>query len=41
MTEWDPFTGFSRNEVQARTESRFAFDVFRPEAIAKVSTSAA
>jgi HK97 family phage major capsid protein len=41
VTEWNPFTHFSTNEVLARTEARFAFDVFKPEAIVKVTTKAA
>jgi HK97 family phage major capsid protein len=41
VTDWNPYTNFTTNEVVARTEGRFAFDVFKPEAIAKVSTSAA
>jgi HK97 family phage major capsid protein len=40
-TEWNPYAYFSSNQVVARTEGRFAFDVFRPEAIALVTTKAA
>lgn len=41
VTEWNPYAHFSTNEVVARTEGRFAFDVQRPEAIALVTTKAA
>ncbi|SDQ83232.1 phage major capsid protein, HK97 family [Curtobacterium sp. UNCCL20] len=40
-TEWNPYTYFTTNQVVARTEGRFGFDVFRPEAIALVTTKAA
>ncbi|OII14209.1 hypothetical protein BIU97_01800 [Curtobacterium sp. MCBA15_009] len=37
---WDPYTGFTRNQVTARVEARFATDVVLPEAVVKVSTAA-
>ncbi len=36
-TDWDTQTGFDKNQLRARSESRFAFDVFQPAAIAKVT----
>ncbi|PCN47409.1 phage major capsid protein [Curtobacterium sp. 'Ferrero'] len=37
---WDPYTGFTKNQVTARVEARFATDVVLPEAVVKVSTAA-
>jgi len=39
-TEWNPYTYFEKNQVVARNEARFGLDVFKPEAIALVDTSA-
>lgn len=40
-TEWNPYQYFSTNQVVARTEARFAVDIFRPQAVVKVTTKAA
>jgi HK97 family phage major capsid protein len=39
-TVWDAISGFAKNEVRARTEGRFGYDVFSPAAIAKVTFTA-
>ena len=38
---WDAISGFSSNKLRARTEGRFATDVFSPAAIAKVTLTSA
>jgi HK97 family phage major capsid protein len=40
QTVWDAISGFAKNEVRARTEGRFGYDVFVPAAIAKVDLTA-
>lgn len=40
QTVWDAISGFDTNRVRARTEGRFATDVFAPAAIAKVDLTA-
>lgn len=40
-TEWNPYQYFTTNQVVARTEARFAVDIFRPQAIVKVTTKSA
>lgn len=40
VTDWDTQTGFDKNQLRARSEGRFAFDVFQPAAIAKVTFTA-
>ncbi|QEO10559.1 phage major capsid protein [Protaetiibacter larvae] len=37
QTVWDAISGFDTNRVRARTEGRFATDVFSPAAVAKVT----
>lgn len=39
-TLWDVATGFAKNQLRARTEGRFAFDVFVPAALAKITFTA-
>jgi HK97 family phage major capsid protein len=39
-TVWDAISGFAENEVRARTEGRFGYDVFSPAAITKVTFTA-
>jgi len=39
-TVWDAISGFAKNEVRARTEGRFATDVFAPAAIVTVDLTA-
>lgn len=38
--EMNPYTGFNKNEIEFRAEGRFATDVFRPEAVVKVTFTA-
>jgi HK97 family phage major capsid protein len=40
-TEYNPYTYFDRNQIVTRTEARFAVDVFRPQAVVKVTTKSA
>ncbi|RDV46662.1 phage major capsid protein [Leifsonia sp. ku-ls] len=40
VTAWDAATGFDKNQLRARTEGRFATDVFQPAAVAKVTFTA-
>lgn len=38
--EWDAATGFSRNAVRARVESRYALDVYKPHGLVKLNLTA-
>lgn len=39
-TDWDAISGFAKNEVRARTEGRYGFDVKVPKGITKITFTA-